>query len=178
MSVYTSIRQLIEELDRSIFESAAPPEPRYAVLTMRELMPEIWRYGKNMNPKDWDRLQPYIESDEEILISEEAYRDARSSWERIKNQRHEKKGVGAFYTGLAHVWEDLLVYSRSWSECCDRCQGTLRYYVLADDKAASKTLVTSCDICMGLFDASSGELIMAYSHSSIRRAVKTDLEPL
>ncbi|OWR30427.1 hypothetical protein CDO73_10955 [Saccharibacillus sp. O23] len=174
MSVYTSIRLLIEELDTSLFASAEPPDPFRTVQSMRRVMPEIRRYGKNMNPEDWDRLQPYIESDEEILISEDAYHGARRSWEYAKSRLHDKKGVGAFYSGLARAFDDLLVYSLSWSEGCEVCQGTLYYYVLSD--RGTETLVTSCGTCGGLFDARSGSRILFSEDSSIRRAVKADLE--
>lgn len=176
MSVYTSIRLLIEELDLSIFASAEPPDPLLAVRTMRRAMPEIRRYGKNMNPEDWNRLQTYVESDEEILISEDAYHGARRSWEFAKSRLHDKKGVGAFYAGLAEAFDNLLVYSLSWSESCEVCEGTLYYYVLSD--LGTETLVTSCGTCGGLFDARSGSRILFSEDSTIRRAVKADLKCL
>lgn len=176
MSVYISIRLLIEELDLSIFASVEAPDPLFAVRTMRRVMPEIRRYGKNMNPEDWDRLQTYIESDEEILISEDAYRGARRSWELAKSRLHDKKGVGAFYAGLARTFGDLLVYSLSWSESCEVCEGTLYDYVFSASGEETETLITSCGTCGGLFDARSGLRVPLSEDSSIRRAVKADLE--
>ncbi len=176
MSVYTSIRLLIEELDLSIFASAEPPDPLLAVRTMRRAMPEIRRYGKNMNPEDWNRLQTYVESDEKILISMDAYHGARRSWELAKSRLHDKKGVGAFYAGLAEVFDNLLVYSLSFSESCEVCEGTLYYYVLCERGEEKETLITSCGTCGGLFDARSGLRVFVSEDATIRRAVKADLE--
>ncbi len=84
MSIYTSMNRLIEKLDHSMFVSGQVPDPSKIVRSMREVMPEIWRYGKNINPQSWEWLKPYIDSDEEIAISESMYKDAERSWARLK----------------------------------------------------------------------------------------------
>lgn len=175
MSIYTSINILIEKLDRSIFASDKVPDSIMVVQTLREVMPEIWRYGKNINPQQWEWIMPYIESDEEIAISTSMYRDATRSWERSKEQRYEKKGAGGFFSGLFGICYNLLFFSRDYEEACDFCQGELIYWVWKKADSDIERLITECGTCTRASDAHTGQRADIETDDDVRRAVKADL---
>jgi len=176
MSIYTSMNRLIEKLDHSMFASDQVPDPSKIVRSMREVMPEIWRYGKNINPQGWEWLEPYIYSDEELVISESMYKDAVSSWARLKEERYDKKGCGSFFGGLSAIFNNLLFFSRDYEESCDFCQGELIYWVWKKADSDIEILVKECATCLRVSDAHTGQSIETDRDDPIRRAVKTDLD--
>lgn len=175
MSIYTSMNVLIEKLDRSIFASDEVPDSIMVVRTMREAMPEIWRYGKNINPRQWEWIMPYIDSDEEIVISTSMYADAKRSWERSKEQRHEKKGAGGFFYGLFYIFENLLFFSLDYEESCDVCQGELYYWMYRKADSDIERLIKQCTTCTRASDARTGQRVEVEAEDGTRRAVKADL---
>ncbi|MEJ8303871.1 hypothetical protein [Saccharibacillus sacchari] len=176
MSIYTSINVLIEKLDRSIFASDEVPDSIMVVQTLREIMPEIWRYAKNINPRQWEWIMPYIDSDEEIAISTSMYRDAAVSWKLSKEQLYNKKGAGGFFGGLFAISYNLLFFSRDYEESCDFCQGELIYWVWKKGDSDIEILVTECATCLRVNNARTGQSIETHDDDLFRRAVKADLE--
>lgn len=129
----------------------------------------IEKYIKNAHPdwtNSWSQRLEILDSTE-MVISEDMIKDTY----RLVLKIVEERSVRDYFNLYISIISALTIYSKSYEESCDSCQGELQYFTDMN----TKILYKECQTCGFLYDGRSGNKVGLIKDLTLRPSQKSEL---
>ncbi|OXM82282.1 hypothetical protein [Paenibacillus rigui] len=169
MNIYGHLKKVNEILDKTLICQQSRIDSHVLVKGFKDSWYYIEKYIKNVHPewtKKWNDRLTSIEP-EELALSIDMIREANDKFNKLKEQ----KDVKNYFDYYISIINGLTIFNKSYEECCDICQGELRYYTDLN----IDTVVKRCVTCGCFYNGKSGSKIGLNMNDALRPSSKSEL---
>ncbi|WP_128100948.1 hypothetical protein [Paenibacillus sp. DCT19] len=169
MNIYGHIKKANEILVTHVIFEQEQVSPERVVEGIQQSWKHIEKFIKNTSPDwtNWLNDQLLHMDTEELAFSNDMVKECTRIMERMQVERE----VKSYYQQYISLIGSLLIYHKSYEECCDVCQGELQYYT----DELRDIVVKKCRTCGMLYTGQTGERIGLVHEINLRRSRKSEL---